>query len=137
MEKWQKDELSKIAKEIKAIGDGNKITTKEEGLSKVVKDLQEKLTKVTAERDKLVSSRPALLKDDWVMPEAPKCPNCGEALIAEAYFDNNEVSFNWSEWCDSCHNIVNVDQLSFDVWPFKTDYIYPSDAEAAGFTVEL
>lgn len=107
-------------------------------LLKEIEDLNEKIVRLKEERKKILKERPAPLKPGWKMPKAPVCPHCGVKVRAVAYFDTEEVSFSWDEWCGNCGNIIDYNDAysDFDEWPFEVDRVYASDVENAGFEVE-
>ena len=102
------------------------------------KSADQKSAELRKERDLILKERPALLKEGWKMPDAPKCKSCGASVVAVAYYDCSEVSFHWDEWCDKCENETgaSTDGVEFDDWPFAVDTVWTSDLERVGFRVE-
>lgn len=83
-----------------------------------------------------LAARPISPRPDWIMPMA-HCTACGAAIQQTAYYDVDEIYFDFAEYCYKCGAIFDFEDHSerFE-WPFgKDDLAWPSDLEAIGFEV--
>lgn len=78
---------------------------------------------------RFLESKPATLRPDWKMPEAPLC-GCGERLRPVAVVDCGEL---WLEWGCDCGEAYCDPPLE---WPWVEEYVWTIDAAAAGFRIE-
>lgn len=75
-------------------------------------------------------------KNKWVLPEPPHCLICNKEVRPEAVLDNGEAHLCWSEWCEYCNLVVNVEDSRFDIdWPFEEERCSPDDLKSLGFSI--
>jgi len=114
------------------------LRNREAQLLSVIAEKDKEIARLQEVRETLLEQRPASLKDDWKLPEAPKCQSCGIPVVAVAYNDCGEISFHWDEWCEECEGETgaSTDGVEFDDWPFDVETVWTNDLERAGFRVE-
>jgi len=83
----------------------------------------------------LQEREPLKPREDWTLPDAPKCPRCGKQLQPWGYNDCGEMHLYWGHGRDEDDCDDDIDTVI--EWPFGEEQrCIDEDMEALGFTID-